>query len=148
MRKLTLLFLLLIVACSDNSGDSNKVESEQLILKCDYLEVNGEPNRYDPMIFILDNKNKGDKADVVFRGESYTSAPVTWTPSNIVIDFVITKDSGVLETTYYRKYTISRSTLSMKWSVYYVSRFNGTSIKQTSIGECEVSDLESNNNLF
>ena len=138
MKKLILISFFIVVSCSEN----NKVESDQLNLKCSYVESNEELTSIN---FNLDNKNQGDKVDLQFRGRSYTSVPVTWTPSNIVIEFL---HEGYIDT-YKRTYTISRSNLNMEFSIITYKYDNDYAFpKRTIGGKCEVSETESSKNVF
>ena len=140
MKKLILISFFIVVSCSEN----NKVESDQLNLKCSYVEISEELTEIN---FNLDNKNKGDKADLQFRGKSYTSVPVTWTPSYILIEFV----HGDHTVTYKRTYTISRSNLNMEFSIITLKSIYGSAYnypRSTIGGKCEVSEAESSKNVF
>ena len=144
---------MLLIGCSDDSGNSGKVTSDKMALKCFYVR------NTDSALIILDNKNEGDKADVVpFSStpqKSFTSVPVEWTPSNIVVNLVFEEDyTTTLDTRYY-EYIISRSTLEMEWSTYIISkhkirstteRLGNPSVKYP--GYCELTEIESPKNVF
>ena len=153
MKKIILIAGLLLVACSDDTGNSVKVASEKMALKCFHV-INS-----DYALFILDFKNQGDKADVVpfssVPEKSFTGAPVTWNPSNIIINLVYDDSSSSTTYIHYRTYTISRSTLNMEWSTYFTSKHKYKTTTERHgyppkkhAGYCEVTEVERPKNVF
>ena len=157
MKKIILIVGLLVVACSDDTGKNVTVEatSNKMALKCFYV-TNSEA-----ALFILDFKNQGDKADAIpfstVPEKSFTGVPVTWNPSNIIINLVfddsVGENSG-MNTTYYYTYTISRSTLNMEWGFYFIDKHryreperHGYPPKKHA-GFCEVTEVETSKNVF